>query len=145
MTSYFPDVNVWLAILSGRHAHHSAAAQWYQSLGEERLCFSRHTQLGVLRLLCNRAVMQEETLSAQEAWRLYESAYDDANVRFVGEEDARSIDRFLKLESCTKGPVRLDWSDTYLLAFSAAAGLRLVTFDRGLARLGGPRSALLLG
>jgi toxin-antitoxin system PIN domain toxin len=145
MTSYFPDVNVWLAILSGRHAHHNAAAQWYQSLNEERLCFCRHTQLGVLRLLCNRAVMQEETLSAQEAWRLYESAYDDSSVRFIGEEDARSIDRSLKLESHAKRPARLDWSDTYLLSFSAAAGLHLVTFDRGLARLGGPRSVLLLG
>jgi uncharacterized protein len=145
MTSYFPDVNVWLAILAGKHAHHRAAAHWYQALGEERLCFSRHTQLGVLRLLCNRAVMQEETLSAQEAWVVYESAYDDSNVRFIGEEDAQIIDRFLKLESHTKGDARLDWSDTYLLAFSAAAGLRLVTFDRGLARLGGHRSVLLLG
>jgi uncharacterized protein len=145
MTSFFPDVNVWLAILAGKHQHHRAAARWYLSLGRERLCFSRHTQLGVLRMLCNRAVMQEETLSAQEAWAVYQSAFGDANVRFIGEEDALSIDHLLKFEAHAAGSARMDWSDTYLLAFATAAGLRLVTFDRGLARQGGQRTVLLAG
>lgn len=40
------------------HCHNGAAARWLHEVGpEERLIFSRYTQMGFLRLLTSPAVM----------------------------------------------------------------------------------------
>jgi toxin-antitoxin system PIN domain toxin len=66
-----PDVNVWIALAAEKHVHHSAARRWFSSRTEEKLAFCRFTQVGFLRLLTNRHVMQEEVMSPGQAWAAY--------------------------------------------------------------------------
>ena len=61
--TYLPDVNVWIALAAERHTHHHAARRWFGNLQNEKLAFCRLTQMGFLRLLTNRHVMQEEVMT----------------------------------------------------------------------------------
>src|SRR5262245_36598596 len=72
MTSFFPDLNVWLALSDPAHMHCSDAWDWLNPLREVRLIFSRYTQVGLLRLLTNPAVMGRETLTLGHAWDVYD-------------------------------------------------------------------------
>jgi toxin-antitoxin system PIN domain toxin len=133
-------VNVWIALTSERHVHHSIGARWFATLGEDsRICFCRITQLSLLRLLTTQAVMGSEVLTQSEAWHVYDRWLDDPRVAFldepVGLEQAfRSHSRRL--------PAPKEWADSYLLAFAAVSGLKLVTFDEALR--GRAKSILLL-
>src|ERR1035441_7808690 len=70
MTSFFPDLNVWLALSVGVHRHNAGAWRWLNSLPPgARLIFSRYTHIGLLRLLTNQAAMGEQTLTLRKAWR----------------------------------------------------------------------------
>ncbi|HTV05478.1 MAG TPA: TA system VapC family ribonuclease toxin [Acidobacteriaceae bacterium] len=129
-SSVFPDLNVWIALSFTRHSHHIQAMQWLRSLDEVRLIFCRYTQLGFLRLLSTEAVMGNEVLTQVEAWKEYDgwlatgfAIYQDEPDRL--EEVFRSISK--QPRSSPK-----EWADSYLAAFSVAAGVRLVTFDRAL-------------
>ena len=57
MKSYFPDVNIWIALTYRGHVHHPLAGRWFDGLGSEPVLFCRFTQLGFLRLLTNAHVM----------------------------------------------------------------------------------------
>jgi hypothetical protein len=63
MTSFFLDLNVWLALSDPAHLHSPDAWGWLNGLsgdslsGDVRLIFSRYTHIGLLRLLTNPAVM----------------------------------------------------------------------------------------
>ena len=58
MTSLsFPDVNVWLAVISPDHVHRAAARRWWDSDASAVIAISRFAQIGVLRLLTTAAVM----------------------------------------------------------------------------------------
>jgi hypothetical protein len=73
MTSFFPDLNVWLALSDTGHSHTAIAWQWLNHLpGDAMLLFSRYTQVGLLRLLTNAAVMHEYTLTVQNGWTVYD-------------------------------------------------------------------------
>jgi hypothetical protein len=66
MTSFFPDVNVWIALSVIGHSHNLAAWGWLDHLPPEAsLIFSRYTQVGLLRLLTNQTAMGEETLTIE--------------------------------------------------------------------------------
>ncbi len=72
MTSYFPDLNVWIALSDLVHSHSKQAWQWLNLLpAHDRVIFSRYTQIGLLRLLTNQAVMGDQTLSLGQAWEVY--------------------------------------------------------------------------
>lgn len=65
--TYLPDVNVWIALAAERHTLHRAARNWFSNLQDEKLAFCRLTQLGFLRLVNNKHVMQEEVMRPNEA------------------------------------------------------------------------------
>jgi hypothetical protein len=68
MTSFFPDLNVWLALSVAGHSHSEDAWTWANMLPREtRLIFCRYTHIGLLRLLTNQAVMGEQTLTLRKA------------------------------------------------------------------------------
>ncbi len=139
----FPDVNVWLALSYQRHVHHPAAKAWFERLDENaRLCFCRFTQLGLLRLLTTDAVMgNDEVLSQAEAWRAYDRLTGDERILFL--EEPSTMEATFRAFSRATRPAPKDWADSYLGAFAAVAGLRLVTFDKALhAKFG---EALYLG
>jgi predicted nucleic acid-binding protein len=66
--NYLPDVNLWIALAAERHVHHGTAGNWFDTVRGEGIAFCRITQLGFLRLVTNRHVMQEEALAPDAAW-----------------------------------------------------------------------------
>ena len=137
----FPDVNVWIALTSERHIHHHIAALWFATLGEDsRIFFCRITQISLLRLLTTNAVMGSEVMTQTEAWQIYDQWLDDPRVAFLGEPTG--LEQSFRSHSRRRIPAPKEWADSYLLAFSAVSGLRLVTFDQALR--GRAKSILLL-
>ena len=133
-TSFLPDINVWLALASRRHIHHGPAAAWFDTVDDGGAAFCRITQMGLLRLLTNRKVMGPDTITQARAWQLYERMCRDARVRYL--EEPPGVEREWRRLSRLSPPGQSSWTDSYLLAFARAYGLRLATFDRGLGRRG---------
>lgn len=83
MTLFFPDVNVWLALSVGDHSHSDDAWRWVKILpADARLVFSRFTQLGLLHLLTNSAVMGSRPLTLRQAWKVYDRWLEDPRIEF---------------------------------------------------------------
>ena len=88
MTSYFPDVNTWLALAWGGHLHHPAATAWFESVpGASRFIFSRYSQLGLLRLVTNTQVMGASVVSLHDAFALYDRFLEDPRIQLNTERD----------------------------------------------------------
>src|SRR5438046_2868378 len=86
MASFFPDLNVWLAVSVDGHVHHKNCWNWLSQLNTDvRLIFSRYTQVGLLRLLTNAATMGDETLTLGKAWTVYDRWLADPRVHFYPE------------------------------------------------------------
>jgi toxin-antitoxin system PIN domain toxin len=136
MISFFPDLNVWLALTDGPHAHHPVAERWLDSVTvASRVGFSRYTQIGLIRLLTNTAVMGAGTLTLGKAWAVYERWLEDPRVEFYpepGELDGAFREAlapfFGKAASKMVG-------DCYLLAYAKRSDATLVTFDKALFEL----------
>ena len=134
----FPDVNVWLALLLENHTSRASARNWWESDDSDRILFARFTQVSVLRLLMTAAAMNDNPLTMKQAWQAYDHLFEDDRVALASEPDTLEAEFRKQSASATASPKV--WADAYLLAFSAAAGATLVTFDRAL----GSRSASCL-
>jgi len=133
MTLLFIDLNVWLALSDAGNSHHATAWAWLNRQPDDaRLVLSRYTQLGLLRLLTNAAVMGDQTLSLREAWSVYDRWLEDPRVEFYPEP--RNLEaEFRQATEPFAGQKASKWvGDCWLLAFAQAAGAQLVTFDRAL-------------
>ncbi|HZB87372.1 MAG TPA: TA system VapC family ribonuclease toxin [Terracidiphilus sp.] len=133
MISFFPDLNVWLALSVAGHSHSSKAWTWMGNISPDaRLIFSRYTQIGLLRLLTNTSVMGDQTLVLRRAWRVFDRWLEDPRVEFYPEP--RSIDaEFRKAtEPFASRPASKWVGDCWLLAIAAGSGATLVTFDKAL-------------
>src|SRR5580692_10631703 len=97
-----------------------------------RLIFSRYTQIGLLRLLTNRAAMGEQTLTLRQAWGAYDRWLKDPRVEFYPEP--RGLDAaFRKATAPFTAAPETKWvGDCYLLAYSQESEASLVTFDAAL-------------
>ena len=142
MKSFFPDVNVWIALAYEGHQHHSEALDWLGTLVGETVEFCRITQLGFLRLLTQPSVMHEEVRSQKEAWHAYDLITQDERIVFHVETDPAPLDSILRKLSSGGRSSAKQWPDAYLAAFAAVENLTLVTFDRGLHAIA-PGSILL--
>ena len=113
--------------------HSDAAWTWFSRQADNRFFFSRLTQIGLLRLLATSAIMGEDVLTIDAAWKVYDRWLEDSRIaiwRETLELDPafRAASRqFSRLSS----PKAL--GDCYLLAVSQVANATLVTYDRGLA------------
>ena len=133
MTSFFPDLNIWLALSDPAHSHAAQAWHWLDQLpGSATLLFSRYTQVGLLRLLTNNAAMGQDALTVQGAWIVYERWLEDPRVEFHAEP--RRLDAALREATEPFANQRASkWiGDCYLLAFARESGATLVTFDKSL-------------
>lgn len=133
MTSFFPDLNVWLALSDGGHTHHSAAKAWFDRLPyDARLIFSRYSQIGLLRLLSNTSVMGERVHTLRDAWAVYDRWLEDPLVEFF--PDPRSMETAFRqaTEPFASQPASKWVGDCWLLALAQATDSRLVTFDTAL-------------
>ena len=130
MTLFFPDLNVWLALSDFGNSHHTAAWRWRNLLpADDKLIFSRYTQIGLLRLLANPAVMGNQVLKLKEAWQVYDRWLEDPRVEFYLEP--RGVDStFRKVtKPLASLPASKAIGDCWLLAFAADIQATLVTFD----------------
>ncbi|MFV1968339.1 MAG: TA system VapC family ribonuclease toxin [Pirellulaceae bacterium] len=124
------DVNVLLALVTDRHAHHTDAVRWMDRVPSGQAVVCRVAQTGLLRLLNNPAVMKDDALDVDACWTLWHRLLKDERIRFAATEPHgidTSFERFTRGRDFTP---RL-WTDSYLAAFALAGGLTLVTFDRG--------------
>jgi hypothetical protein len=139
-TIFLPDVNVWLALASKRHIHATICGNWLNDLDFVEIAFCRVTQMALLRLLTNEAVMGSDVLISKEAWRIYRTLLADVRVQFAQEPFALEPE-WRKLTMLER-PTPKIWTDAYLAAFARAAGMRLVTLDRAMLSMA-PEALLL--
>jgi toxin-antitoxin system PIN domain toxin len=133
MTLYFLDVNVWMALADSAHSHSPEAWNWFNKLpSDARLIFSRFTQMGLLRLLTNAAVMGRDVHTLRQAWHAYDRLTDDSLVEFYPEP--RTADALFRKAT---QPLAEQYApkavgDCWILAFAESIGATVVTFDGGL-------------
>ena len=136
------DVGVWLAAVWGRHAHNPVAAGWFGKEADDIL-FCRVTQMGLLRLLSNPAIMGEDAIDRSQAWRIFDQLWADERVQWA--DEPAELDAVWRAISARADKSHELWTDDYLAAFAQASDLTLVTLDRKLpARYPSVRSELLL-
>jgi toxin-antitoxin system PIN domain toxin len=132
---FLADVNVIFPLLVSFHQHRDRALEWFDSTGTGEVVLNRLTRLGVLRLLCNSQIMGKYVLAPKSAVNALEVLESDERAVLLHEPDG--LDEVLKkfVSSCATTPNL--WTDAYLAAFAAVAGLKLVSFDHGFAKFSG--------
>ena len=139
--TYFPDVNVWIAMYSPGHIHRQPAMDWFGHSTEHDVAFSRITQMGFLRLLTNRHVMDNNAMSPSAAWQAFDGLFKNTRISLAIEPpNMEGIWRSLT-QGAPSGANA--WTDAYLSAFAIASGFTLVTFDVQLAGWRNPKALLL--
>ena len=123
------DVGVWLAAVWGRHAHFPVASGWFNRQAGD-LVFCRVTQMGLLRLLSNPAIMGGDAVDRSHAWRLFDELRSDERVLWADEPD--ELDAVWRAISARDDKSHKLWTDDYLAAFAQAGDLTLATLDRRL-------------
>ncbi len=121
------DVNVWLAAAWARHEHHPIAKRWIDAEDDE-LGFCRVTQMALLHLITNPAVMQRDALSRRQAWDAVDWLMADPRTRFLIEPEGL-VPLWLAF-SKREDRNHLLWTDDYLAAFARAGNADLVTLER---------------
>lgn len=133
MISFFPDLNVWVALSDQSHVHSGQAWEWLNLLPKEaRLIFSRYTHIGLLRLLTSQAVMGPASLTLKDAWHAYDTWLSDPRVEFYPEPGGLDAAFRDATAPFAEKPASKFVGDCYLLAFSKESRTTLVTFDRQL-------------
>jgi uncharacterized protein len=133
MTLFFLDVNVWVALSDVEHTHHAVALSWLDRLPDDStLIFSRFTQLGLLRLLTNKAAMGDEALTLRKAWAVYDRWLQDPRDEFYPEPRNMEAGFRQATEPFAARPASKWVGDCWLLAYAEATQARLVSFDRAL-------------
>lgn len=126
---------MWLSLTWDGHPQHVAANRWFNSLEDAQLLFCRFTMLGLLRVLTNRQVMGASTSSVAEALQVYDRWLVDPRVEVSPEPHGTEEQFRAALILHASEPATKAIADCYLAGFAEAAGARLVTFDRALARM----------
>ncbi|MBM3883344.1 MAG: type II toxin-antitoxin system VapC family toxin [Verrucomicrobia bacterium] len=122
------DVSYLLPLCHGQHEHHLPAKEHLDTVDVSgQLVVCRISQLGLLRLLSNPAVMMSSACTTNQAWQVYDTMMADDRFIFQGEPGGLEA----RLRELTDGfpfSPKL-WQDACLAAFAITAGLQLVTFD----------------
>ena len=121
------DVGVWLAAVWGRHIHHPVTADWFGKQADDIL-FCRVTQMGLLRLLSNPAIMGDDAVDRSQAWRTFDQLRADERVLWA--DEPAELDAVWRAISARDDKSHKLWTDDYLAAFAQASEATLVTLDR---------------
>lgn len=124
------DVNVLLALVTDRHAHHAVAVHWLDGVAASEAAICRVAQTGLLRLLNNPAVMQEDVLDTTACWALWRKLLEDERLRFTPAEPPGLDTAFERFTSGRAYTPKL-WTDACLAAYALTGRLTMVTFDQG--------------
>jgi toxin-antitoxin system PIN domain toxin len=138
---YLADLNFWLALLLNHHEHHAAAFKWFVESSRDKIAFCSVTQMGLLRLLTNRHVMNAKPLEPVDAWKAFDHLLTLDGVVFAQEPNGLEQEWRRGATNHSSGP---NWgTDAYLAAFATAAGMTIVTFDKAFAKRRGVPARLL--
>jgi hypothetical protein len=129
---FLPDVNVWLALVYAQHTHAAAARDFVEAEQMPELALCRVTQMALLRLATNTAVMGEDVMKPDAAWKMLDLLGGQEGVVFAREPD--NIDVVWREETEYVRSGSNFWTDAYLAAFARLTGYTLVTFDRGFSK-----------
>ncbi len=133
MNSFFPDVNVWLALVDVRHSHYQPAWNWLNAVSlDDRLILARFCQLGILRLLTNSAVMSGAVMNIGQAWNAVARLMGDSRVEFRPEPNDLDPHFRRAMAPLAEKPASKWIGDCYVIASANAHRATLVTFDRAL-------------
>lgn len=138
MTS-LPDVNVLLALGWVTHPHHSAAHNWFRANASDGWATCVLTQSGFLRLSLNPQVVGV-SLTATDAIKLLNGLVQHPQHQLVESLPTLTSSEFSQLATHMQGYRQT--SDFVLLHIAQHHGLRLVTFDKPLAKVT-PNAALI--
>lgn len=120
------DVGVWLAAIWGRHAQHRVARPWFEAQSDD-LILCRVTQMSLLRLVSNPAIMGNDAVTRSEAWRILDQIWSDDRVLWAEEPD--DLEAVFRAISARNDKSHKLWTDDYLAAFAQASGASLATLD----------------
>ena len=124
------DVNVLLALVTERHAHHKRCEVWWKGRDPSTpLLICREVQLALFRLLASETVMGEDALTLPQAWSLYATLVKSGGFTRVLEPRGLDVEweRYCRPFKRSQKVVM----DAYLAAFARAGGYTLVTLDKG--------------
>jgi hypothetical protein len=125
------DVGVWLAAAWGRHVHHPSVAAWFEQQSQS-FVLCRVTQMSLLRLLSNSAVMGSDVVARSAAWNVVDEFRADSRV--VWADEPLHLEPVWRALSARDDSSHKLWTDDYLAAFAQAGGLVLATLDGGFAK-----------
>lgn len=128
---YLLDVGVWLAAVWGRHVHHPAVKTWFDRQSQS-LVLCRVTQMSLLRLLSNPAVLGADVVSRGAAWGVIDALQADKRVTWADEPG--HIEPLWRTMSARDDNSHKLWTDDYLAAFAQAGHLTLATLDGALVK-----------
>lgn len=118
------DVGVWLAAVWGRHVHHPVAATWFDEQ-TDTLVLCRVTQMSLLRLLSNPAVMGSDVVTRGGAWNVVDRLRADDRISWSDEPP--QLEAVWRALSARDEASHKRWTDDYLAAFAQVGNLTLAT------------------
>jgi hypothetical protein len=133
--NYLIDTNVWVALFLRNHPHHLLAEARVLQLREQEACFCRATQKGLFRLLTQNTPTYGHPLPMIQCWELYEDVCASKGILFL--EEPQGLEKHWRALTSTMLASPKLWMDAYLQAFAELAGLKIITFDRALAKASG--------
>jgi toxin-antitoxin system PIN domain toxin len=119
------DVGVWLAAAWGGHVQHPVVAAWFEEQSRG-LVLCRVTQMRLLRLLSNPAVMGSDVIERSGAWNVVDEFRGDSRVVWAEPPHLEPVWRALSARDDSGHKL---WTDDYLAAFAQAGGFALATLD----------------
>jgi uncharacterized protein len=131
------DVNALVALAWDSHIHHAAVRRWFAANHAAGWATCPVTESGFVRVSSNRTALPS-ALSSQAAREVLRTMRQAAGHRFLV-DDVSMTDADVPP---TAGHRQV--TDAHLLTLARRRGLRVVTFDAGLAALAGGRDVELL-
>ena len=137
---HLADINIWLALAFEVHGHHERALRWFDQAAPQSCAMCRFVQYGFLRLASDPAVFGEEAVTLPVAWGLYDQLLADDRVSYLTEP--LELEQAWRRHTATDTYSHKVWADGYLAAFADAAGIGVVSFDKGFEEFDGVISTI---
>jgi uncharacterized protein len=130
------DVNALVALAWDSHVHHAVMRDWFVMRGADGWATCPITESGFVRVSSNPKVLPHP-LSTATAREVLSALRRAPGHRFLGDD--------VSLADPDVPPIagHRQVTDVHLLVLARRAGVRIVTFDAGLARIGGDDAELL--
>lgn len=133
--SYLIDTNVWVALLLEDHPHNSLAQERLSPFTDGEANFCRATQKGLFRLLSQSTTTYGNPVPMRQCWSIYQQLRNGNRFGYL--DEPYGLEQVWR--ELTSSPLASPkhWMDAYLQAFAELAGLKIITFDRALAKASG--------